>query len=711
MSSGGFGGAQKGMAALFLVQALVAGGMIALFGYQSAFLACAVNGVMMLCAQAFGWLGLIKQKSLYFALHMAVAFLWVGLAAYHSLWIMGIHKPYFITDQAAWIGTDLAKKYAAAAAVINSSGNTPSALNPAETSTIPTVTATTTTKKLTASPNTTHKSLRVRGADASELVNSEFVEVVQVFRRQTNNDNSSSSSSSDMSGLMFMILPAGYLLLLILLLTGFICSFVLPLVAEEDDYPPPSKGNPYDGATLSRPGAAHTRDGNKATYPPGPADSETLRPRQKKAVSIYQRMANGKSGAAGGGFGTLRKKPMNMGYEKMNDNNGPQKPTMMRGDDPHGSIPNEYFGAGSWKDGNTLERHGGGVNNGYGNGNVGRYDDRNTGYYGQNRPESAWPVNNNNDNGRPESVWPTNNAGGGRPDSAWDGHNKGGRPDSEWQGGRGRPDSEWQGGGAKGGAYGRPESEWQDKRRNDRYDTYYNDVRYDTTAGGAKGSGGTITCQVCGEKLTPKGAEDHYCEGPNSGTRDTYYSPPPAKGGNAPGGKPGKKAPPMSNKVMTKTEDGPSKKDDRIIRRAIANYVPNPDMGDEIELLKDDEVEILEQYEDGWAFGLNLETNQSGAFPLSCLEAVDSRPQKEAKKQRVQSLMVAKRKTNYDKGRNSVYRPRETTYGRETMYGGNGRETMYGNDRDTMYGGRETMYGNDRETMYGGNNSRDTYYR
>ncbi|KAI8811627.1 hypothetical protein BJ742DRAFT_655359, partial [Cladochytrium replicatum] len=65
-----------------------------------------------------------------------------------------------------------------------------------------------------------------------------------------------------------------------------------------------------------------------------------------------------------------------------------------------------------------------------------------------------------------------------------------------------------------------------------------------------------------------------------------------------------------------------------------------PEMGDEIELLKGDEVEILEQYEDGWAFGLNLETNQSGAFPLSCLEPVDSRPQKEAKKQRVQSLMV-----------------------------------------------------------------------
>lgn len=45
-----------------------------------------------------------------------------------------------------------------------------------------------------------------------------------------------------------------------------------------------------------------------------------------------------------------------------------------------------------------------------------------------------------------------------------------------------------------------------------------------------------------------------------------------------------------------------------------------PANDDELELKIGEIVKVLEQFEDGWAFGLNITTDETGVFPLVCLK-------------------------------------------------------------------------------------------
>ena len=54
------------------------------------------------------------------------------------------------------------------------------------------------------------------------------------------------------------------------------------------------------------------------------------------------------------------------------------------------------------------------------------------------------------------------------------------------------------------------------------------------------------------------------------------------------------------------------------VQPVLYNYVPN--LSDEIYLYTGDEIEILKRFDDGWAYGKNLTTLQTGSFPLACIE-------------------------------------------------------------------------------------------
>ncbi|KNE60021.1 hypothetical protein AMAG_05460, partial [Allomyces macrogynus ATCC 38327] len=54
--------------------------------------------------------------------------------------------------------------------------------------------------------------------------------------------------------------------------------------------------------------------------------------------------------------------------------------------------------------------------------------------------------------------------------------------------------------------------------------------------------------------------------------------------------------------------------------RAVRGY--NPEMNDEMELVVGDTIAITQEYDDGWAQGVNLSTGQIGVFPQTFVEAV-----------------------------------------------------------------------------------------
>jgi hypothetical protein len=45
----------------------------------------------------------------------------------------------------------------------------------------------------------------------------------------------------------------------------------------------------------------------------------------------------------------------------------------------------------------------------------------------------------------------------------------------------------------------------------------------------------------------------------------------------------------------------------------------DPELSDELRLFVGDTVLVEEKFDDGWGFGLNLQSNEEGAFPLACL--------------------------------------------------------------------------------------------
>ncbi|TPX48984.1 hypothetical protein CcCBS67573_g10181, partial [Chytriomyces confervae] len=93
----------------------------------------------------------------------------------------------------------------------------------------------------------------------------------------------------------------------------------------------------------------------------------------------------------------------------------------------------------------------------------------------------------------------------------------------------------------------------------------------------------------------------------------------------------------------------------------IAVYDFTPSANDEVELRVGDMVELETSYDDGWAFGKNVTTGQSGLFPLDCLPGaevkVDEKGQKK-NKQRTSSIYGTA-------GNNNL----ESLYGAESVYG------------------------------------------
>ncbi|TPX47212.1 hypothetical protein SeLEV6574_g02773 [Synchytrium endobioticum] len=69
----------------------------------------------------------------------------------------------------------------------------------------------------------------------------------------------------------------------------------------------------------------------------------------------------------------------------------------------------------------------------------------------------------------------------------------------------------------------------------------------------------------------------------------------------------------MFNKFL----GGGKKKEAPATHRAIANYIPT--LEDEMQITVDDDVEILESFDDGWALGRNTTSRKEGVFPLACL--------------------------------------------------------------------------------------------
>ncbi|KAJ3242704.1 Sorbin and SH3 domain-containing protein 1, partial [Chytriomyces hyalinus] len=110
--------------------------------------------------------------------------------------------------------------------------------------------------------------------------------------------------------------------------------------------------------------------------------------------------------------------------------------------------------------------------------------------------------------------------------------------------------------------------------------------------------------------------------------------PAPAKAMSPP---PGVPAPMKMNNVGKQpTED---------VRRAVFNYAPI--MQDEIEIFFGDKILVKNEYDDGWAFGKNLNSQREGLFPQDCVGPANAAPNQPASnmnskpKQRMSSLYGA----------------------------------------------------------------------
>ncbi|KAI9332861.1 hypothetical protein BDR26DRAFT_625730 [Obelidium mucronatum] len=119
-------------------------------------------------------------------------------------------------------------------------------------------------------------------------------------------------------------------------------------------------------------------------------------------------------------------------------------------------------------------------------------------------------------------------------------------------------------------------------------------------------------------------------------------------------------------------------------------------MSDEIELRVGDKVKLEKEYDDGWAFGKNLVTGQTGLFPADCLPGhgeIDKDEKGNKKnKQRASSF--------YDAGQ-SMYGA-ESTYGGDSMYGAGGGGSAYGGAAGSAYGGDSMYVDNSQSKDVGG---------
>lgn len=93
----------------------------------------------------------------------------------------------------------------------------------------------------------------------------------------------------------------------------------------------------------------------------------------------------------------------------------------------------------------------------------------------------------------------------------------------------------------------------------------------------------------------------------------------------------------LSNRISTTSTD---KELNSTPYRAVHTY--EPQLNDELLLEMGDIVEVVYVYDDGWVWGINTRTNESGACPMLCLEKVEGSDSDSSVSERMRSIMSAR---------------------------------------------------------------------
>lgn len=76
----------------------------------------------------------------------------------------------------------------------------------------------------------------------------------------------------------------------------------------------------------------------------------------------------------------------------------------------------------------------------------------------------------------------------------------------------------------------------------------------------------------------------------------------------------------------------------------------SPEQNDEIALRPGDQLILMQAYDDGWGFGINISTQQEGLFPLDCLDGYADPSSAPTKKQRLSSVYSAASRSSFMNG-------------------------------------------------------------
>ncbi|KAI8840676.1 hypothetical protein BJ741DRAFT_595971 [Chytriomyces cf. hyalinus JEL632] len=159
----------------------------------------------------------------------------------------------------------------------------------------------------------------------------------------------------------------------------------------------------------------------------------------------------------------------------------------------------------------------------------------------------------------------------------------------------------------------------------------------------------------------------------------------------------------------------------------IVEYSYRPNLSDEMNAMKGDKIVVKNEFDDGWAYGLNLSTKQEGYFPLEILEGYGKPGRKEKPSiysHRASSMYISNTNQNNNNkdfmyqpnNADSMYQPNNT----DSMYQPNNTDSMYqpNNNTDSVYqpGQTNSMYsvyepGQTDSMYYGNNNNTDSVYQ
>ncbi|KAJ3224411.1 hypothetical protein HDU78_010967 [Chytriomyces hyalinus] len=154
----------------------------------------------------------------------------------------------------------------------------------------------------------------------------------------------------------------------------------------------------------------------------------------------------------------------------------------------------------------------------------------------------------------------------------------------------------------------------------------------------------------------------------------------------------------------------------------VVEYSYRPNLSDEMNAMKGDKIVVKNEFDDGWAHGLNLSTKMEGYFPLEILEGYGKPGRKEQPSiysHRASSMYISNTNQN-NNNKDSMYQPNGTDSmyqpnGTDSMYQPNGTDSMYQpNNTDSMYqpNNTDSMYQpNNTDSMYFGNNNTDSVYQ